>query len=160
MTSHRSRPLAVLALTVLVLGAWAFGAVDAGAQSQTMQSIRYGEIVSAEQITIQDDVSQGFEGLQVTPCGRPRQARSIGDLRDGEVRRVRRKRQYDGQAALESLNELSRPDLADGGTLHRGASTGLTSETLAHLSTPLRETLLWTLYERMFAYRTESGKTR
>ena len=43
---------------VIVLGALSTGlclvAPDAAAQSRTMQNIRYGEVVSAEQVTIQD----------------------------------------------------------------------------------------------------------
>ena len=54
MASRGHRLSAVVRMAILALGVMAFGSVDVVAQSQTMQSIRYGEIVSAEQITITD----------------------------------------------------------------------------------------------------------
>ena len=54
MASRGHRLSAVVRMAILALGVMAFGSVDVGAQSQTMQSIRYGEVVSAEQITIKD----------------------------------------------------------------------------------------------------------
>jgi outer membrane lipoprotein SlyB len=41
-------------MAILLLGVVGLGSADVVAQSQTMQSIRYGEVVSAEQITITD----------------------------------------------------------------------------------------------------------
>jgi outer membrane lipoprotein SlyB len=41
-------------MAILLLGVVGLGTADVVAQSQTMQSIRYGEVVSAEQITITD----------------------------------------------------------------------------------------------------------
>jgi len=54
MASRGHRLSAVVRMAILALGVMAIGSVDVGAQSQTMQSIRYGEVVSAEQITIKD----------------------------------------------------------------------------------------------------------
>jgi outer membrane lipoprotein SlyB len=54
MTDKHSFGLsAVIVLWALSTGLWLV-ASDAGAQSRTMQNIRYGEVVNAEQITIQD----------------------------------------------------------------------------------------------------------
>ena len=52
-TSHASAPWVVLAAVVLVAAA-SMQAPTADAQSQTMQRILYGEVLSAERITIRD----------------------------------------------------------------------------------------------------------
>jgi len=55
MTDRCRRTIrSVLATAAIALGCLVFGPQCANAQSQTMQAIRYGEIVSAEQITIRD----------------------------------------------------------------------------------------------------------
>jgi len=55
MSDGSLRTLArVVVIPAAVLACSMIGAGDAEAQSRTMQSIRYGEVVSAEQITIRD----------------------------------------------------------------------------------------------------------
>ena len=55
MTDRCRRTIrSVLTTAAIALGCLVFGSPCANAQSQTMQAIRYGEIVSAEQITIRD----------------------------------------------------------------------------------------------------------
>ena len=54
MASRGHRLSAVFRMAILLLGVVGLGSADVVAQSQTMQSIRYGEVVSAEQITIAD----------------------------------------------------------------------------------------------------------
>jgi len=54
MASRGHRLSAVVRMAILLLGVVGLGSADVVAQSQTMQSIRYGEVVSAEQITIRD----------------------------------------------------------------------------------------------------------
>ena len=55
MTDRSRRNIGkAMVVAVLALGCLSVGAPDADAQSRTMQSIRYGEIVSAGQITIRD----------------------------------------------------------------------------------------------------------
>ena len=54
MASRGHRLSAVVRMAILLLGVVGLGTADVVAQSQTMQSIRYGEVVSAEQITITD----------------------------------------------------------------------------------------------------------